>query len=142
LVFWITECRPGLRGGKATDWETTWGRVLIIDDDPAVVRLVRLVLISDGITVESAESGEQGMLYLSDGNPVPDLILLDLAMPGMGGKEFFREARRAGYEGPVLFCSAYGAVAANQELGGQGAVEKPFDPEDLLAFVQRLIGPR
>jgi DNA-binding response OmpR family regulator len=114
-------------------------RVLIIDDDPAVVRLVSLVLHIEDIAVESACSGEEGMLYLSDGNPTPDLILLDLAMPGMGGREFFRQARSAGYEGPVLFCSAYGATAANKELGGQGAVEKPFDPEDLLASVRLLI---
>jgi DNA-binding response OmpR family regulator len=111
-------------------------RVLLIDDDPAVIRLVSIVLTTDSIDVAKAYSGEEGMAYLEDGHGAPDLILVDLAMPGMGGREFFRQARSYGYKGPIIFCSAYGATDANRELGGQGSVEKPFDPEILLDSIR------
>jgi DNA-binding response OmpR family regulator len=113
--------------------------VLIIDDDIALTRLVSLVLRTDGIDVRSAMSGEEG-LELLDRAGHPDLIVLDLSVPQMGGREFYRQARLGGYQGPVLVCSAFGAVAANQELGAQGAVEKPFDPDELLDRVRGIIG--
>ena len=113
--------------------------VLVVDDDRAFQRLVRLVLRAERFEVLEACSGEEGLEVIQVGAALPDLILLDLAMPGMDGREFFFQARRAGYGGPVLFCSSFGATAANEELGGQGAVTKPFDPETLVASVRSLL---
>ena len=78
------------------------------------------------------------MIYLTETEPEPDLILLDLAMPGMDGQELFQEVRRAGVVCPIVICSAYGAAQANRELGGQGSIEKPFDPVELVATVRTL----
>jgi DNA-binding response OmpR family regulator len=110
--------------------------VLVIDDDRAIVRLISLVLESERIDVEKAYNAQEGLGFVQNHGGPPDSILLDLSMPDMDGREFFREARGAGYEGPILFCSSYGATAANQELGGQGAIEKPFDPDVLLDKVR------
>ena len=112
------------------------GTVLVVDDDVSVVRLISLILSLEQISVYGAHSAEEGLDALDRQADDPDLILLDLAMPGMDGREFYRRARLAGYAGPVIFCSSYGAADANRELGGQGAIEKPFDPEMLAATVR------
>ena len=110
--------------------------VLVVDDDQAIARLIDIVLGAERIGVVKAYSGEQGLAIIEHGDAIPDLILLDLAMPGIDGREFFRRARSDGYHGPILFCSARGAAAANRELGGQGAIDKPFDPDALVASVR------
>lgn len=109
--------------------------VLVVDDDLGIIRLVSLILRAERIEVVKAHSGEEGLSAIRTVHGTPDLILLDLAMPGMDGREFFRQARDAGYGGPVVFCSANGAAAANRELGGQGFIEKPFDPDALVSTV-------
>lgn len=110
--------------------------VLVIDDDPAIGRLIRLVLSTEGIDVRSVQSGEDAMGLLRGGSFEPDVILLDLNMEGMDGREVFREAREAGVMSPIIFCSAFGASAARSEMGAQGAIEKPFDPDRLVASVR------
>jgi DNA-binding response OmpR family regulator len=112
--------------------------VLIVDDDQSIGRLLRLVLALEGIQVSQAHSGEAAMDYLLEAEMQPDFILLDLAMPGMDGREVFREARRAGVQCPIVFCSSQGAAVANRELGGQGAIEKPFDPVEIVETVRSL----
>jgi DNA-binding response OmpR family regulator len=113
--------------------------VLVVDDDPAIGRLVRLTLASEDIEVERADSGESALAFLRDGHAEPDVILLDLAMPGMDGRKLFGEVRRAGITCPIVFCSAYGAEDANRQLGGQGAIDKPFDPAKLVLSIRALM---
>jgi DNA-binding response OmpR family regulator len=72
------------------------------------------------------------------GRERPDVIVLDLGLPEMDGREFFRQARLRGYEGPVIICSAYGATAAQRELGAEAALNKPFNPEELVQMVHAL----
>lgn len=112
--------------------------VLVVDDDPAIGQLMKIILAIDGIEVQRASSGEAALALLQDRDAEPDVIVLDLMMPGMDGREAFKEMRRAGVDSPILFCSAYGAQEANKELGGQGAIDKPFHPEILLASIQEL----
>jgi DNA-binding response OmpR family regulator len=114
--------------------------VLVIDDDPAIGRLVRLILMDAGIEVESADNGRSALAHLTNGHRQPDLILLDLTMPDIDGREVFREARRASVTCPIVVCSAYGARAASRELGAQGALEKPFDPDALLETIYAVTG--
>jgi DNA-binding response OmpR family regulator len=64
-------------------------------------------------------------------------MILDLEMPNMDGWTTFREARREGYEGPVVILSAFGAKAAARQLRADDAISKPFDPEDLLSQVRK-----
>jgi CheY-like chemotaxis protein len=69
-----------------------------------------------------------------------DVILLDLEMPVMNGREFFGEYRNRGNQTPVVVVSAYGAEAARAELGAEGAVAKPFDPDNVTHLIDRLLG--
>jgi DNA-binding response OmpR family regulator len=110
--------------------------VLVVDDDPAIAKLIAIILATEHIDVERADSGEAALALLVDGRQQPDVIVLDLAMPGMDGRQVFREARRAGVTSPIIFCSAYGASAASNELGAEGAIDKPFNPELLIASIQ------
>jgi DNA-binding response OmpR family regulator len=70
----------------------------------------------------------------------PEAIILDLEMPLMNGREFYHAARAAGVTTPVLILSAYGARNAQQELGAQAFVDKPFEPETLIDSIRRLLG--
>jgi DNA-binding response OmpR family regulator len=112
-------------------------RVLIVDDDRNLTRLLTTVLQLGGFGVLTAPDGEAA-LQLLDTEAV-DLIVLDLLMPRMDGRAFYRELRSRGDPTPVLIASAFGARAAQQELGAEGAVEKPFDPEALLDVVTDLL---
>jgi CheY-like chemotaxis protein len=120
--------------------------VLIIDDDRALVRLIQRILHTHdpSIALDMAYSGQEALVRLGTdaGRQPPDAILLDLSMPGMGGREFFQLARERGYAGPIIFCSAYGAAEANAELGGQGALNKPFEPDDLISAVSKQLASR
>jgi DNA-binding response OmpR family regulator len=111
-------------------------RILIVDDDRGVVRLLSTILVAEEFEVEYAYNGEAALDFLNDGFPAPDLILLDLKMPGMGGEEVFVKARQAGVVCPIVICSSYGADTAARELGAQGSISKPFEPESLLADVR------
>jgi DNA-binding response OmpR family regulator len=58
----------------------------------------------------------------------------------MDGRQMCSAARDAGVACPIVFCSAYGAVTAKQQLGAEGAIEKPFEPEQLLSAIRALTG--
>ena len=111
--------------------------VLVLDDDPAVTRLLSLSLMTDGFQVSTAGDGIEGLERLASQSF--DVIVLDLQMPRMDGRAFFREIRSRGYDTPVVILSAYGAEVARTELRANGAVSKPFDPDDLAAVVRGLL---
>lgn len=110
--------------------------VLIVDDDAAVRRMLRLTLIASGFEVELAENGVAALESI--GRHEPDAVILDLEMPEMDGRTFYRELRDRGVEIPVLIVSAYGARAAGRELGTP-ALDKPFNPDELVKTVRRLV---
>ena len=112
-------------------------RVMVIDDDAALVRMVRMTLVAAGMHVSTAVNGEVALDAVTDARP--DVIVLDLQMPVMDGRTFFRELRQRGSTVPVLILSAYGARPAQDELGAEGSIAKPFDPADLVAAIQRLL---
>ena len=64
---------------------------------------------------------------------------MDVNMPGLGGKAFYREARTLGFAGPVIVCSAYNATETWRELGADAKLDKPFDPEELLDMISNLL---
>jgi len=68
-----------------------------------------------------------------------DAIVLDIEMPQMDGRGFFRELRARGDQTPVLIASPYGAREVQRELGAQASVEKPFDPELLVSELERIL---
>jgi two-component system response regulator CpxR len=111
-------------------------RVLLVDDDRNLTTLVSTLLRSYGLDVVMARNGQEALEVVDHDI---DAVVLDLRMPVMDGRTVYREMRARGYEAPVLIASAYGARAAQHELGAQASIEKPFDPETLAEAIMRLL---
>ena len=114
--------------------------VLVLDDDVHIVRLLGNILRMEGFQVIETWQGEKALALIS--REAPDVIILDLNMPEMDGRTFYRAARTAGYQGPVVICSAFSADSARFELGAEASLGKPFDPDELLAIVRALTGEK
>jgi two-component system, OmpR family, response regulator len=118
--------------------------VLLIDDDDSVRMLARISLVKvGGMHVTEASSGPEGLVAAAQ-DP-PDVILLDVMMPGMDGPSTFTalkaNARTAGI--PVIFLTAKAMPTELARLSGLGAIAvltKPFDPLTLAADVRRALG--
>ena len=111
--------------------------VLIVDDDAGMIRLLTAILRTADYQICTANNGSDA-LDMAQREHV-DVIVLDLRMPVLDGPGFFRELRARGDTTPVLVTSSFGARDAQKELGAEGAIEKPFDPDDLLEAVGALI---
>lgn len=110
--------------------------VLIVDDDPFICDAVQLILTGAGYTVRSANSGASAIETVP--TLMPDLILLDVRMPGINGLETLTALRRAGVVVPILMMTADNSPATLQDvmsLGGSGYVQKPFDADGLVARI-------
>lgn len=110
---------------------------MVIDDDAATARMISLALREEGYAVRSASDGEDALSKLEP--EAPDIIVLDLEMPGMNGRAFYRELRARGLEMPVVIVSGFGAHAGQRELGADTYLTKPFNPDDLLDKVRELL---
>ena len=116
--------------------------VLIVDDDAGLREYLRANLEIDGYLVREAENAEDGLAAL-DEEP-PDLILLDVMMPGMNGWEMLQRVQEKHGVGavPVIMFSGKvddGDVEAAKERGAEAFIGKPFDPENLLASTKQLL---
>ena len=114
--------------------------LLLVDDDPDLLRLLAIRLKANGYDVTAVESGQRALASISASRP--DLILTDLRMDGMDGMALFQEIQ-ASYPGlPVIILTAHGtipdAVAATKR-GVFGYLTKPYDAEELLYHVQRAL---
>jgi CheY-like chemotaxis protein len=117
-------------------------RILVADDDPVIVRLLQVNFRLEGYDVETAAHGEEAIEKAKEVQP--DLILLDVMMPGLDGWECCRrlKADPATASIPVVFLSARALEDDRNrglELGVAEYVTKPFDPGDLVGLVGRLI---
>jgi DNA-binding response OmpR family regulator len=113
------------------------GLEVLVIDDPAVARMVRMNLLSEGYRVRIAIHGEDGLNRIAESEP--DVIVLDLQMPVMDGRAFFLEARSRGCGAPVIILSAYGADRARAELGAERSVAKPFEPDQLVSAIREVL---
>ena len=113
-------------------------KVLIVEDDTDINNLLKKILKAAGYEIEQAFSGTEAEFYF-DKN-MPDLLLLDLMLPGMSGEELLRQIReKRKCNIPVLVLSAKNALKDKVELLGIGAddyITKPFEPEEIVARVQ------
>ena len=115
-------------------------RILVIDDDPAITSLLKRGLSYEGFTVDIAGTGEAGLAQARE--RVPDLVVLDIMMPGINGLEVLRRLRAADERLPVLMLTAKDAPAdqvQGLEAGADDYVVKPFTFEVLLARVRALL---
>ena len=118
-------------------------RILIVDDDPALLRLLSLRLREEGHAPIEAASGEAALARLDQ--ELPQLVVTDLRMGGMDGLQLFEAVHRRHPLLPVIILTAHGtipdAVKALQR-GVFGYLPKPFQAQELMAEVQRALDAR
>jgi DNA-binding response OmpR family regulator len=115
-------------------------RVLVVDDDPTVSDVVRRYLEQDGCSVRLAADGADGLAAVAAERP--DLIVLDLMMPGIDGLEVFRRLRRQMPDLPVVMLTALGEEAdrvLGLEVGADDYVTKPFSPRELVLRIRSVL---
>ena len=113
--------------------------VLVVDDEPAIVEIVRDYLADAGYRVTTARSGDEALLLIP--SITPDLVVLDLGLPGIDGLDVAREIRRTSWV-PIIMLTARSDEAdrvAGLELGADDYVVKPFSPRELLARVRAVL---
>ena len=114
--------------------------ILIVEDEHAVARGIQYALQQEGYTVALARSGEEG-LEIAVGQ-APDLVVLDVRLPGIDGFEVLRRLRAAGSKAPVLMLTARDDEVdkvIGLELGADDYVTKPFGLRELLSRVRALL---
>jgi len=115
-------------------------RILAIDDDRAVTNLLKRGLHYEGYNVDTADSGEIGLKIARENNP--DLVILDVMMPGLDGLEVLRRLRAADNKLAVLMLSAKDSPADQVQglnTGADDYIVKPFTFEVLLAHIHALL---
>lgn len=114
-------------------------RVLVVDDEAVIRRSVRRVLVRAGFVVHDAEDGERGLQLLEDLEQPPDVLLLDLDLPGMTGEELLPIVRRRDPSLPVLTMSGH-ALSARGVVASDAHLAKPFEATELLGMIYQLLG--
>ena len=110
--------------------------ILVVDDEPQIRRVLRSTLSTQGYVIMEAKTGEEALEWMRKERP--DLVLLDINMPGMGGIEACREIRR-GSDSPIIMLTvrnAEGDKVAALDAGADDYVVKPFGIEELLARIR------
>ncbi len=114
--------------------------VLVVDDDPNLREFVRVNLELAGYSVREADNGQRALNAIED--QAPDLVLLDVVMPGVDGWQLLRRLEERHGSIPVIMFSGQAderAATTAAEHGAQGFVGKPFDPEELIARAKALV---
>ena len=117
------------------------GRVLIIEDEDKLRRVIQLHLSSAGFEVDTAASAEQAMPMLEQA----DVILTDLRLPGSSGMQLMKEAQARSAEAAVVMMTAHGSVEAAVEamkLGASDFLEKPFSLDNLTTILNKALAVR
>lgn len=119
-------------------------RALIIEDDPDIAETVRYNLASEGFAARVALTGEDGLSLALDPQSPPNVIILDLMLPGMSGTELCRRLRGEDQtrRTPIIIVTAKGSESdrvAGLDLGADDYISKPFSVRELLARVRAVL---
>jgi two-component system nitrogen regulation response regulator NtrX len=115
-------------------------RILVIDDEPAIRDSIRTILEYEGYDVLLAATGQEGLAFVE--RESPDLVFLDIKMPGMDGLEVLQRIKAVSEDIPVVMISAHGTVATAVEatkLGAFDFIEKPVGSERILVSVRNAV---
>jgi len=118
-------------------------RILVVDDEPNIRRLLEATLSRAGYEVDTAPDGETGLRHFTEGPP--DLVLMDLRMPGLNGLETLREMRTLHPQAQVILMTAYASVETAVEALRNGAFDyiiKPFDLDEVTMLIERALQVR
>ncbi|WP_395839204.1 sigma-54-dependent transcriptional regulator [Archangium violaceum] len=116
------------------------GSVLLVDDDPAVAKVLGALLGQAGLTVHTASHGQEALALL--GRKPIDVVVSDVRMPGMSGMELLAEVGRSWPDVPVILLTAHGTVPLAVEAMKAGAADfalKPFDREEILFSIRKAL---
>jgi DNA-binding response OmpR family regulator len=116
------------------------GHVLVVDDEPAIVAVVRGRLEQEGFDVRAVASGEEALARVEA--DLPDLVVLDVMLPGIDGFEVLRRLRGASCMVPVIMLTARDEDVdkiVGLELGADDYLAKPFNPRELSARVRAVL---
>ena len=121
------------------------GRILVVDDEPHIRRVLDAMLGKEGFDVVLASDGSEGLQAISSGNV--DLVILDLLMPGATGLEVLAKIRTDpdNADTPVIILTAKGQDADREAAFAGGAddfLTKPFSPRKLVARIREILGAR
>lgn len=114
--------------------------ILVVDDEPAIVTVVRERLEREGFTVQAAASGEEALAHM-EAEPA-DLIVLDVMLPGIDGFEVLRRLRSMGRTVPVIVLTARDEDVdkiVGLEMGADDYLVKPFNPRELSARIRAVL---
>jgi len=117
-------------------------KILVVDDVPSELEIICRILLDVGLEVIRAGNGEEAIARIREMSP--DLVVLDVVMPRMNGFEVIRELRsdRKTAHLPVVFCTHKNTdidKAWGTDLGADAYLGKPFEPQQLVNIVQRLL---
>lgn len=125
-------------------FRVTGETILVVEDEDMVRRFVRRALLAQGYQVLESRNGVEALRLLEEANQVLDLVVTDLSMPDMGGRELAAQVRLRYPALPVLYTSGY-----SKELGDSNVLlanaeyflSKPFGPVDLTRKVREILTP-
>ncbi len=114
--------------------------ILIVDDEKAVLRFCKETLATNGYTVFTAKNGEEGIIKYSEN--FPDLVLLDISMPGMGGIKSLQEMMSINSKAKVVIMSGYSEdlnIEEARKLGAKAFLQKPYHITEMLNTVRSVL---
>ncbi len=114
--------------------------VLVIDDEPAILEVMRLNLTKEGYHVLTAASGEQGLTILSE--KLVDVVIVDYKMPGMNGIDFLEKAKAKHQDIPIILATAYGTIemaVKAMRLGAYNYLTKPLNYEEMILLLKQAV---
>jgi len=129
-------------GGSDADLSCGYGTILLVEDDEMVRRMARQILEISGYTVVEADNGARALQFCEEHDTHIDLVLTDVVMPQMGGRELVKRLARLLPEAKVLYMSGY----TDDTIAPQGSLDqiahflqKPFAPDALLSKVREVL---
>jgi two-component system, OmpR family, response regulator MprA len=114
-------------------------KVLVVEDEPQILRLIELELKYEGYDVVTSVDGLQAVKFVKEYNP--DLILLDCMLPSLSGEEVCKQVREDGFDQPIIFITAKDSIEDKVKCLDNGAddyIVKPFVADELLARIRAI----
>ena len=119
--------------------------ILLVDDEEMIIKVAERILKKLGYRVMTAQNGQEAVEIYRTHRDRIDLVILDMIMPGMGGKELYNTLKKMNPEAKVLLSSGYsidGEAMEIMESGCNGFLQKPFSPSQLSQKIREILDPR